>query len=79
MAMYPRRPGSFHAQASTLAVSTSPRATWRLAFTDPRPTRVANMARWIQYFPAAETVWVLGGARLPRRVDAPPKARQMLL
>lgn len=52
---------------------------WRLAFTDPGETQLAAPATWLQYFVASETVWVLGGARLPQRVDAPPKARRMLL
>lgn len=52
---------------------------WRLAFTDPGETQLASPAKWLQYFPASETVWVLGGTQLPRRVEAPPKARRMLL
>lgn len=52
---------------------------WRLAFNDPRETLAAAQTRWLQYFPASETVWVLGGSRLPRCVDAKPKARRMLL
>ena len=52
---------------------------WRLAFNDPGETQLASTAKWLQYFPASETVWVLGGAQLPQRVNAPPKARRMLL
>jgi len=51
---------------------------WRLAFSDPERTWETNETRWLQYLPASETVWVLGGGRLPRRVVAKPKARQML-
>lgn len=52
---------------------------WRLAFSDPGETQLARPAKWLQYYAASETVWVLGGMQLPRRVDAPPKARRMLL
>jgi hypothetical protein len=52
---------------------------WRLAFTDPGETKAASPVRWLQYFPASETVWALGGMRLSRPVEAPPKARRMLL
>lgn len=53
--------------------------SWRLAFSDPGETRLASQGKWLQYFPASETVWVLGGGQLPLRVTAPPKARRMLL
>ncbi len=56
-----------------------PARHWRIVFSDPGQTQLARLAGWLQYFPAAETVWVLGGVALPRRVDAPPKARRMLL
>lgn len=52
---------------------------WRLVFSDPGQTRFAVAATWLQYYPESGTVWVLGGLQLPRPVDAPPKARRMLL
>ena len=52
---------------------------WRLAFSDPGETQLASPVKWLQYFPGSQTVWVMGGAQLPRRVEAPPKARKMLL
>ncbi len=52
---------------------------WRLVFSDPGQTRFAQAVTWLQYYPQAETVWVLGGIQLPRCVEAPPKARRMLL
>jgi len=52
---------------------------WRLVFSDPGQTQFAQAVSWLQYYPASGTVWVLGGLRLPHRVDAPPKARRMLL
>jgi DNA-binding response OmpR family regulator len=52
---------------------------WRLVFSDPGQTHFAQAVAWLQYFPESGTVWVLGGLQLPRRVDAPPKARRMLL
>jgi hypothetical protein len=52
---------------------------WRLVFSDPGQTQFAQAVSWLQYFPESGTVWVLGGLQLPRRVDAPPKARKMLL
>jgi hypothetical protein len=52
---------------------------WRLVFSDPRQTRFAQDVTWLQHYPESGTVWVLGGLRLPRRVEAPPKARRMLL
>lgn len=52
---------------------------WRLAFSDPSETQLASPAKWLQYFAASQTVWILGGSQLPQRVDAPPKARRMLL
>jgi predicted component of type VI protein secretion system len=52
---------------------------WRLAFSDPEQTQIARSVSWLQYYPESGTVWVLGGLHLPRRVDAPPKARRMLL
>jgi predicted component of type VI protein secretion system len=52
---------------------------WRLVFSDPGQTRFAQTVSWLQYYPESGTVWVLGGLHLPRRVDAPPKARRMLL
>ncbi len=51
---------------------------WRLAFNDPAQTLPTSETKWLQYFPASEAVWVLGGTQLPRRVVAPPKARRML-
>ncbi len=51
---------------------------WRVAFTDPGGTRGTSETRWLQYFSASETVWVHGGGRLARRVDARGKARRML-
>jgi FHA domain len=58
--------------------AASPRH-WRLVFSDPGQTSFAQAATWLQYYPESGTVWVLGGLRLPHRVDAPPKARRMLL
>lgn len=52
---------------------------WRLVFSDPGQTQFAQPVTWLQYYPEAGTVWVLGGLQLPHRVDAPPKARRMLL
>lgn len=52
---------------------------WRLAFNDPRETLAAAQTRWLQYFPGSETVWVLGGLRLPQCLEAKGKARRMLL
>jgi len=52
---------------------------WRLVFSDPGQTQFAQAVSWLQYYPESGTVWVLGGLQLPRRVDAPPKARRMLL
>jgi hypothetical protein len=52
---------------------------WRLVFSDPGQTHFAQAVVWLQYFAESGTVWVLGGLQLPRRVDAPPKARRMLL
>jgi hypothetical protein len=52
---------------------------WRLVFSDPGQTQFAQAVAWLQYFPESGTVWMLGGLQLPRRVDAPPKARRMLL
>jgi hypothetical protein len=57
----------------------APAGLWRLVFSDPGQTRFAQATAWLQYFPESATVWVLGGLALPRRVDAPPKARRMLL
>jgi hypothetical protein len=59
---------------------TGPEARhWRLAFSDPGQTQLAHPVTWLQYYQESGTVWVLGGLSLPRRVDAPPKARRMLL
>lgn len=52
---------------------------WRLVFSDPGQTQFAQAGTWLQHYPASGTVWLLGGLRLPRRIDAPPKARRMLL
>jgi hypothetical protein len=52
---------------------------WRLIFSDPAQTQLGYTARWLQYYPASGTVWVMSGTQLPRRVEAPPKARRMLL
>jgi predicted component of type VI protein secretion system len=52
---------------------------WRLVFSDPGQTQFAAAVTWLQYYPKSGTVWLLGGLNLPRRVDAPPKARRMLL
>lgn len=52
---------------------------WRLAFSDPGETQVANAGMWLQYYPASETVWVLGGTQLAQRFEARPTARRMLL
>ena len=52
---------------------------WRLVFSDPGQTHFAKAVTWLQFYPESGTVWVLGGLRLPHRVDAPPKARRMLL
>jgi DNA-binding response OmpR family regulator len=61
------------------ADSTDAPRHWRLVFSDPAQTQFAQAACWLQYYPESRTVWVLGGMQLPRRVDAPPKARRMLL
>jgi len=66
------------AEAATDGAGDAPRH-WRLVFSDPRQTRFAQDTVWLQHYPESGTVWVLGGSRLPRRVDAPPKARRMLL
>lgn len=60
------------------ATARSPRY-WRLAFSDPGQTQFAQAVSWLQYYPESGTVWLLGGLQLPRRVDAAPKARRMLL
>lgn len=52
---------------------------WRLVFSDPGQTQFAHASSWLQYYPESGTVWLLGGLQLPRRVEAPPKARRMLL
>lgn len=52
---------------------------WRLAFSDPGQTVAAGTAGWLQYYPDAETVWLMGGWQLPQRVEPKPKARRMLL
>jgi len=52
---------------------------WRIVFSDPGQTQLAQSVAWLQHYPESGTVWLLGGLRLPRRVDAPPKARRMLL
>ncbi len=52
---------------------------WRLAFSDPGETQLTSPAKWLQYFPGPQTVWIMGGSQLPRRLEAPPKARRMLL
>jgi DNA-binding winged helix-turn-helix (wHTH) protein len=48
-------------------------------FSDPGQTQFAQAGAWLQHYPASGTVWLLGGQLLPRRIDAPPKARRMLL
>jgi hypothetical protein len=52
---------------------------WRLAFSDPGQTVIAGTAGWLQYYADAETVWLMGGWQLPKRVEPKPKARRMLL
>jgi hypothetical protein len=61
------------------AESTTAPRHWRLVFSDPGQTQFAQALTWLQYYPESGTVWVLGGLQLPRRVNAPPKARRMLL
>jgi predicted component of type VI protein secretion system len=71
-----------HGDAVCIKAETGRAATarhWRLVFSDPGQTRFAQAVTWLQYYPESETVWVLGGLHLPRRVEAPPKARRMLL
>lgn len=67
------------ADAEHEAGSVAPGRHWRLIFSDPGQTQLGRATRWLQYYPASGTVWVMGGTRLPRRVEAPPKARRMLL
>ncbi len=52
---------------------------WRLVFSDPGQTVSTSAVRWLQYYPEAETVWLMGGTALPSRVEPKPKARRMLL
>ena len=68
-----------HADGPAERVEGSDARFWRLAFSDPGETQLATPLKWLQYFPASQTVWVLGGVQLPQRVNARPKARRMLL
>jgi hypothetical protein len=52
---------------------------WRLAFSDPGQTVSTTAVRWLQYYRESESVWLMGGYQLPRRVEPKPKARRMLL
>jgi hypothetical protein len=51
---------------------------WRIVFSDPGQTASTDQARWLQYFPSSQTIWMLGGVELPRQLDLKPKSRRML-